>query len=128
MRCAHPLLRLAQLQPNEGLAQPLHKPEGNPTLRDWQGAGETEYLQENCPEWKERADKLRAEGGLLWTLPSDQVENEICPLMVPEVEDLLQRPVDWIGQASRSFATKSRLDVTSESPEAEPTLDPFQER
>lgn len=87
-----------------------------------------EYLQENCPEWKERADKLRAEGGLLWTLPSDQVENEICPLMVPEVEDLLQRPVDWIGQASRSFATKSRLDVTSESPEAEPTLDPFQER
>lgn len=86
-----------------------------------------EYLQENCPEWKERADKLRAEGGLLWTLPSDQVENEICPLMVPEVEDLLQRPVDWIGQASRSFATKSRLDVTAESPEAEPTLDPFRD-
>lgn len=86
-----------------------------------------EYLQENCPEWKERADKLRAEGGLLWTLPSDQVENEICPLMVPEVEDLLQRPVDWIDQASRSFATKSRLDVTAESPEAEPTLDPFRD-
>jgi hypothetical protein len=24
-----------------GLAQPLNKPEGNPTLRDWQGARET---------------------------------------------------------------------------------------
>lgn len=123
MRCAHPLLRLAQLQPNEGLAQPLHSQKA---IRPFEIG--KEYLQENCPEWKERADKLRAEGGLLWTLPSDQVENEICPLMVPEVEDLLQRPVDWIGQASRSFATKSRLDVTSESPEAEPTLDPFQER
>ncbi|CAK9114093.1 unnamed protein product [Durusdinium trenchii] len=66
-----------------------------------------EYLQENCLEWKERAEKLRARGGGLWSLPSEQVDSEICPLMVPEVEDLLQRPVDWIGQASRSFAQSS---------------------
>eukprot|EP00434_Breviolum_minutum_P022883 symbB.v1.2.020188.t1/scaffold1686.1/size105833/3 len=75
---------------------------------------------ENCPEWKERADKLRAEGGMLWTLPSDQVETEICPLMVPEVEDLLQRPVDWIGQASRSFATKSRPGDLGDPPDVFP--------
>ncbi|CAE7233317.1 stt3 [Symbiodinium natans] len=63
-----------------------------------------EYLQENSAEWKDRSEKLRRLPGEIWTLPSDQAEDEMCPLMVPEVEDLLQRPMDWFGQLSRSVS------------------------
>ena len=35
-----------------GLAQPLHKPEGNPTLRDWQGARETVSGQIRLVIWQ----------------------------------------------------------------------------
>ncbi|CAJ1376278.1 unnamed protein product, partial [Effrenium voratum] len=86
-----------------------------------------EYLQENCSEWKARAEKIRRTHGDMWSLPSDQppgYAQEICPelfpLMVPEVEDLLQRPMDWIGQASRSFSVTQRGATAPEPAPADP--------
>jgi len=77
-----------------------------------------EYLQENSAEWKDRSEKLRRLPGEIWTLPSDQAEEEICPLMVPEVEDLLQRPMDWFGQISRSVSNFGAKRSAPTSPRA----------